>query len=122
MFLAKYGSLALYYEYEKKIFIIDHKQLKFDKNDGWILIGIPDKTYRYLLDHEYFCIHDNLFDRIKSTHQDKNIMLKFISNEPNENESQYKVTDICDEKIQKKNRTINKKSTNHTIQRKRQKI
>ena len=43
MFLAKYGSMALNDEDLKKIFIIDHEQLQFDKTDGWNLIGIPDK-------------------------------------------------------------------------------
>ena len=71
MFLAEYGSLALYDEDLEKRFIIDHEQLQFDKTDGWNLIGIPEKEYGTLYDHEYFCIHDDLFDRIKSTHQDQ---------------------------------------------------
>ena len=49
-------------------------------------------------------------------------MLKFISNEPNENESQCEVTQICDDNIQEKKRSIKKKSTNHNLHRKRQKI
>ena len=75
-----------------------------------------------MLDHEYFCIHDDLFDRIQSTNQDNNSMLKFISNEPNENESQCEVTEICDENIQKKKRTINNKSTKHNLKRNKHKI
>ena len=43
VFLAKYGSLAIYDEDLKKIFIVDHEQLQFDKTDGWDLIGIPEK-------------------------------------------------------------------------------
>ena len=74
MFLAKYGSLDLYDEDLEKIFIIDHEKLQFDKTDGWTLIGIPEKEYGTLSDHEYFCIHDDLFDRIKSTHQDQNFL------------------------------------------------
>ena len=50
---------------------MDHEQLQFDKTDGWTLIGIPEKEDGTLSDHEYFCIHDDLFDRIKSTHQDQ---------------------------------------------------
>ena len=65
MFLERYVSLALYDEYTKKIFIIDHKQLKYDKNAGLNSIGIPEKPYETLVDHEYFCIHDDLFDRIQ---------------------------------------------------------
>ena len=41
--IEKYGSLALYYEDLIRRFIIDHKQLKFDKTDGWTFIGIPEK-------------------------------------------------------------------------------
>ena len=92
MFLEKYGSLDLYDEDLVKIFIIDHEQLKFDKNAGWNLIIIPEKPGGYFVDREYFFIHDDLFGRVQSTNQDKNIMLKFISNEPNENESQCEVT------------------------------
>ena len=64
MFLEKYGSLALYDECPKNIFITDHEQLEFDKTDGWTLIGIHDKEDGTLSDHEYFCIHDDLFDII----------------------------------------------------------
>ena len=83
MFLAKYGIMDLHYEDLEKRFIIDHEQLQFDKNAGWTLIVIPDKPDGNLSDHEYFCIHDDLFDRIQSTNQDRNIMWKFISYEKN---------------------------------------
>ena len=65
MFLAKYGSLAVYDEDLEKRFIINHEQLQFNKTDGWTLIGIPDKEDGTLSYHDYFCIHDDLFDRIK---------------------------------------------------------
>ena len=71
MFLAKYVSLDLYGEDMEKRFIIDHEKLEFDKTDGWTIIGIPKKEDGSLSNHEYFCIHDDLFDRIKSTHQDQ---------------------------------------------------
>ena len=58
MFLAKYGSLALYDEDLEKRFIIDHEQLQFDKTDGWTLIGLPEEEDGTLSDLEYFCIHD----------------------------------------------------------------
>ena len=83
MFLKKYVSLDLYDEDVKKIFIIDHKQLQFDKNDVLSLLVIFDKPDGSLSDHAMFCIHDDLFDRIKSTHQNTNIMWKFISDKPN---------------------------------------
>ena len=47
-------------------------------------------------------------------------MWKFISNEPNKNYSQNEATQICDDKIQKKNRSITKKSPKHTLQIKRE--
>ena len=121
MFLAKYGSLDIYDEDLKKRFIIDHEQLQFDKTDGWNLIGIPEKEDGTLSDHEYFCIHDDLFDRIQSTRQDRNILWRFILNEPNEDEYQSEATEINNDKIQNKKRTANKYSTKHTLQRKRQK-
>ena len=65
MFLAKYGSLAPYDEDTEKRFIIDHEKLQYDKTYGWTLIGIPEKEYGSLFDHDYFCIHDDLFDRIQ---------------------------------------------------------
>ena len=43
MILSIYGSMALYDEDMKQRFIIDHGQLKFDKTDGWTLVGIPEK-------------------------------------------------------------------------------
>ena len=43
MFLSKYGSLAIYDEDMKKIFIIDHEILESNKTDGWTLIEIPEK-------------------------------------------------------------------------------
>ena len=120
-FHAKYGSLDLYDEDPKKIFIIDHEILEFNKNDGWTLIGISEKEDGTLSDHEYFCIHDNKFEIIQSTNQDINILWEFISNEPNENEYQNETTEIHDDNIQNKKRTTTKYSTNHTIQRKMQK-
>ena len=121
MFLAKYGSLDLYDEDIKKIFIIEHEQLEFDKNDGWTLIVIPEKPDGTLSDNDNFCIHDDIFDRIQSTNQDINILWKFISNKSNENESQSEATKIHDDKIQNKKRITTKYSTKRTLQRKRQK-
>ena len=46
-------------------------------------------------------------------------MWKFISNEPNENESQSEETEIHDDRTQNKRWSITKKPTNHTLQRKR---
>ena len=43
MFRAKYASLDIYDENLEKRFIIEHKQLQFDKNDGWTSIGLTEK-------------------------------------------------------------------------------
>ena len=43
MFFAKCGSLDIYDEDTEKIFIINHEQLKYDKNAEWTLIVIPEK-------------------------------------------------------------------------------
>ena len=68
-----------------------------------------------------FFINDDIFDRIKSTHQDQKFLWKFLFNEPNEDESQSEATETHNERIQNKKRTANKYSTKHTLQRKRQK-
>ena len=121
IFIEKYGSLALYDEDLKKIIIIDHDILELNKTDGCTLIGIPEKENGTLSDHEYFLIHDDIFDIIQSTHQDRNILWKFISNEPNENESHSKTTEIHNYNIQNTKRTTTNYSTKHTLQRKGQK-
>ena len=121
MFLAKYGSLDLYDEDLEKSFIIYYEQLEFDITDGWTLIGITDKEDGTLSDHEYFCIHDDLFDRIKSTHQDQNFLWKFSYNEITEDESQSEAIETQNDKIQNKKRSATKYSKKHTLQRKRQK-
>ena len=47
----KYGSLDLYDKDVKKRFIIDHKQLQYDKTDGCTLIGITEKEDGTFSDH-----------------------------------------------------------------------
>ena len=69
----------------------------------------------------FWCIHDDLFYIIHPTHQDKNIMWKFISNKQNKNGSQSEATEIRDDNIQNKKRIITKKPTNYNLQRNRQK-
>ena len=49
-------------------------------------------------------------------------MWKFISHEPNENESHSEATEIHDVEIQNKEISTTKKSTKHTLQRKGQEI
>ena len=49
----------------RKICIIDHEILECNKTDGWTLNGIPEKEDGTFSDHEYFCMHDDIFDRIQ---------------------------------------------------------
>ena len=85
------------------------------------MIEIPKKKDGSLSDHGYFCIHDDLFDRIKSTDQDQNKLWKFSFNELTEDEYQSEGTETQNDRIQNKKRSATKYSTKHTHQRKRQK-
>ena len=84
------------------------------------MIGLPEEEDGTFSDHEYFCIHDDLFDRIKSTHQDQIVLWKFSYNERTDDESQSEAIETHNDKIQNKKRRANKYSTKHTLQRKRQ--
>ena len=44
------------------------------KTDEWTSIVIPKKEDETFYDHEYFCIHYDIFGRIQSTYQDRNIL------------------------------------------------
>ena len=66
-FLEKYGGLSLYSIDFGKIYFIDDEYIHFVKGDEYALIGNPDYPDGTSTDHEYFCIHDDLFDRILET-------------------------------------------------------
>ena len=80
--MAKYGGLSLYYIDFGKRYSIDDEDTHFVKVDGYILIGNPDHPDGTLTDHEYFCIHDDLFNRILETDQNSDIILKVVQEEP----------------------------------------
>ena len=80
-FLAKYGRLSLYDIDTEKRYSIDDKEIHFVKGEGYALIGNTDHPDGSSTDHEYFCIHDDLFDRILETDQDSDITLKVIHKE-----------------------------------------
>ena len=66
-FLAKYGELSLYaIDFEKR-YSIDDEDIHFVKGDVYALIGNPYHPDATSTDHEYFFIHDDLFDRILET-------------------------------------------------------
>ena len=80
-FSAKYGGLYLYYNDMQKRYSINDKGIYFVKGDGYTLIDNPDLPDGSSTDHEYFCIHGDLFDRILGTDQDSDITLKVIHKE-----------------------------------------
>ena len=61
-FLAKYVGLSLYDIDTEKRYSIDEKEMHFVKGEGYALIGNPDFPDSSSTDHEYFCIHEDLFD------------------------------------------------------------
>ena len=68
-FLAKYGGLSLYDIDFGKRYSIYYEDIHFGKGYGYSLIGHPDHPDGTSTDHEYFCIHDELFGRILETDQ-----------------------------------------------------
>ena len=58
------------------------KKSTFLKGDGYDLIGNPDHPGVTSTDNEYYCIHDDLFDRILETDQNSDVILKVIHKEP----------------------------------------
>ena len=81
-FLDMYIGLSIYdIEMEKRHYI-DDKEIHFIKGEGYALIGNlyhPDGTST---DHEYYCIHGDLFDRILETGHNSDIKLKVTHKEP----------------------------------------
>ena len=76
--MVRYGGLSLYAIDLEKIYSIDDEDIQFVKGDGNALIGNPDNPDGNSTDHEYFFIHDDLFDRILETDQNYDIILKVI--------------------------------------------
>ena len=91
-FLAKYGELYLYDIYMEKRYSIDDKEINSVKGDRYALIGNPDHLDGSSTDHEYFCIHDDLFDRISETDQDSDITLKVIDKETSSSSINVKIS------------------------------
>ena len=80
--LTKYGVLSLYDIDMQKRYYIDDKEIHFVKGDGYALIGNPYHPDGNSTDHEYYCIHDDLFYRILETGQNYDIILKVIHEDP----------------------------------------
>ena len=98
-FLGKYGGLSLYDIYFEKIYSIDYEEIIFVKGYWYALIFNPDQTDVTSTDHEYFCIHDDLFDRILETEQNSDILLKVIHKEPSFYQS-MKIVQIQDPSLE----------------------
>ena len=60
--LENYGGISLYYIDMEKRYSIADKDIHFVKGNGYALIGNPDHPDGTSTDHEYYCIHDDLFD------------------------------------------------------------
>ena len=77
----KYGGLYLYDIDTEKRYSIDDEEFRFVKLDQYALIGNPDHPDGTSTDHAYYCIHDDLFDRILETEHNYDIKLKVIHKE-----------------------------------------
>ena len=116
-FLAKYGWLSLYDIDTEKRYSIDDKEIHFVKGYGYALIGNPYHPYGTSTYHEYFCMHDDLFDRILETDQNYDIILKVIHKEPTFSSINVKISNSRSEK----NSMSEMVTPRHRLQRKRQK-
>ena len=97
-FLAKYGELFLYDIDTEKRYSIDDKEIHFVKGDVNALIGNTDHQYGTSTDHEYYCIHDDFFDRILENDQNSDIILKVIHKEPTFSSIYVKILNSISEK------------------------
>ena len=76
--MEKYGGLSIYDIYTEKIYSIDDRVIHFEKGYGYALFSNPDHPYGTSTYHEYFCLHDDLFDRILETDHNYDIIFKAI--------------------------------------------
>ena len=70
--------MSLYGEDDNKRYTIDHEYINYFEKTVWSLIGISDEPYGSSKYHGFFSIHEDLFDRILSTHKNKGIKLNTI--------------------------------------------
>ena len=116
-FLEKYGGLSIYDIDMEKRYSIDDKEINFVKGDGYALIGNPYHPDGSSTDHKYFCIHDDLFDRILETDQDSDITLKVIHKETSLSSIKVKISNSRSDKYSMSEMV----TPRHHLQRKRQK-
>ena len=104
-FLDNYGWLSLYdIDMENRYSIYD-KEIYFVKGDKYALLGNLDHPDGSSIDHEYFCIHDDFFDRILETGQDSDITLNVI----------HKVTSLSSINVKRSNSISEKYSMSEMV-------
>ena len=116
-FLAKYGRLSLYDIDTEKRYSIDNKEIHFVKGDKSALNGNRYHLDGSSTDHKYFCIYDDLIDRILETDQDSDITLKVIHKDPSFSSINVNISDS----ISNNNSIPEMVTPCHQLQRKRQK-
>ena len=116
-FLAKYGGLSLYdFNFGKRC-SIDDEYIHFVKGYGYALIGKQYNPEGTSTDHEYPCIHDDLFERILEIDRNSDIILKVIHKEPPFSSINDNSTDSRS-KMRSRSEMV---PPHHQLQRKRQK-
>ena len=93
------------------------KDIHFVKGDRYAFIGNPYHPDGSSTDHKYFCIDDDLFDRILETDQDYDITLKVIHKETSLSSINVKRSNSRS----KKNSMSDMVTSRHQLQRKRRK-
>ena len=117
-FLVEYDGISLYDIDLDKIYKFDYEYIFFVNKDWYALIGNPDHPHGTSTYHEYFIIHDDLFDRILETDQNTDISLKVAPKDvlfPS-------INDISTYSISKLRNSSEIVSPRNQIQRKQQKI
>ena len=76
--MAKSGGLTLYDIDMKNRYTIDDEYIIFINKYVYVLIGNPNHLDETSTDHEYFIIHDDLFEKHLATYQNTDIALKVI--------------------------------------------
>ena len=98
LFLAKYGGLYIFDIDTEKRYFIDDKGIHFVEGYGYALIGNLDHPDVTSTDHEYFCIHDDLFNRILESDQNSDIKLKAIHKEQSFSSINVKISNSISDK------------------------
>ena len=80
-FFSNFGGISLYDIYFGKTYLIEDEDINLVNGYGYAIIGNSDSPDGTSTDHEYFFIHNDLFDKIIETDQNEDIALKMIHKE-----------------------------------------